>query len=205
MNTTTGYTVKGHVKIFDPQSGTVFVDRPNAVNYEVMSQALAYTLGNKGIGTIYQMAFGNGAASISSTGAITYLPPNVSGPTASLYNQTYAKIVDDTLVSNTNPTRNRIVPNHVSGRTYTDLLVQCLLDYGEPAGQQAFDNGLQTDTPYTFDELGLLGYWGTDTSGNPVTRLLTHVVFAPVTKTLNRQIQVDYTLRIQALTNLITT
>ena len=79
-----------------------------------------------------------------------------------------------------------------------------LLDYGEPAGQAAFDNSTQTDSDYIFDELGLLANYGTDSQGNVITRLLTHVIFHPVQKSLNRQIQVDYTVRIQSLTNLVT-
>jgi hypothetical protein len=68
----------------------------------------------------------------------------------------------------------------------------------------AFDNGTNFDSTYTFDELGLLANYGLDGEGNIQTRLLTHVVFAPIQKALNRQIQIDYTVRIQALTNLIT-
>ena len=93
---------------------------------------------------------------------------------------------------------------HTTGRVYTDILVQCLLDYGEPAGQAAFDNSTQTDSEYVFDELGLLANYGTDVSGGQLTRLLTHVIFHPVQKSLNRQIQIDYTVRIQSLTNLVT-
>ena len=94
--------------------------------------------------------------------------------------------------------------SHTTGRVYTDILVQCLLDYGQPAGQDAFDNSTQTDSPYIFDELGLLANYGTDSDGNVLTRLLTHVIFHPVQKSLNRQIQIDYTVRIQSLTNLVT-
>jgi len=50
----------------------------------------------------------------------------------------------------------------------------------------------------------LLANYGTDSTGAIITRLLTHVIFHPVQKSLNRQIQIDYTVRIQSLTNLVT-
>jgi hypothetical protein len=202
---TLSYKVEGFLKIYDPNSGEVLVDKHNAINYENMSEAIADTLSSRGYGEIYQMAFGNGGASVDETGVITYLPPNTTGQNAALYNQTYAKIVDDTSVFNLDPTRNKMTVFHTTGRTYTDILVQCLLDYGEPSGQAAFDNSTQTDSSYIFDELGLLANYGTDNNGNVITRLLTHVIFHPVQKSLNRQIQIDYTVRIQSLTNLITT
>jgi hypothetical protein len=198
------FKVEGFIKIYDPNTSEVFVEKKNAINYENMSIGMADSLSNRNYGSIYQMAFGNGGASVDSTGIITYLPPNSSGTNAVLYNQTYVKIVDDNSAFNTDPTRNKMTVVHTSGNLYSDILVQCLLDYGEPAGQAAFDNGTNTDSNYVFDELGLLAYYGTDGSGNTVTRLLTHVVFHPVQKSLNRQIQVDYTIRVQSLTNLIT-
>jgi hypothetical protein len=198
------YKVEGFLKIYDPNSLEVFVDKKNAINYENMSEAIADTLSSRGYGEIYQMAFGNGGASVDETGVITYLPPNTTGQNAALYNQTYAKIVDDTSVFNLDPTRNKMTVNHTTGRVYTDILVQCLLDYGEPPGQAAFDNSTQTDSDFIFDELGLLANYGTDSTGQVITRLLTHVIFHPVQKSLNRQIQIDYTVRIQALTNLVT-
>ena len=200
-------SVKGHITITDvtePDNHVVLVDKDNSINYENMSEAIADTLSDRGYGAIYQMAFGNGASSIDETGVITYLPPNTTGQNAALYNQTYAKIVDDNSVFNLDPTRNKMTVLHTSGNLYTDILVQCLLDYGEPAGQMAFDNSTATDSDYIFDELGLLANYGTDANGNPITRLLTHVVFHPVQKSLNRQIQIDYTVRIQTLTNLVT-
>lgn len=198
------YKIEGFLKIYDPNSLEVFVDKKNAINYENMSEAIADTLSSRGYGEIYQMAFGNGGASVDETGIITYLPPNTTGQNAALYNQTYAKIVDDTSVFNLDPTRNKMTVNHTTGKVYTDILVQCLLDYGEPPGQGAFDNSTQTDSDYIFDELGLLANYGTDSNGQVITRLLTHVIFHPVQKSLNRQIQIDYTVRIQALTNLVT-
>jgi hypothetical protein len=198
------YKVEGFLKIYDPNNGEIFVDKKNAINYENMSIAIADTLSSRGYGEIYQMAFGNGGASVDQTGVITYLPPNVTGQNAALYNQTYAKIVDDTSVFNLDPTRNKMTVLHTTGTVYSDILVQCLLDYGEPAGQAAFDNSTQTDSTYVFDELGLLANYGTDNNGNVITRLLTHVIFHPVQKSLNRQIQIDYTIRIQSLTNLVT-
>jgi len=198
------YKIEGFFKVYDPNNGEVFVDKHNAINYETMSEAIADTLSSRGYGEIYQMAFGNGGASVDETGVITYLPPNTTGQNAALYNQTYAKIVDDTSVFNLDPTRNKMTVSHTTGRVYTDILVQCLLDYGEPSGQDAFDNSTQTDSSYIFDELGLLANYGTDENGNVITRLLTHVIFHPVQKSLNRQIQIDYTVRIQALTNLVT-
>ena len=198
------YKIEGFLKIYDPNNGEVFVDKKNAINYENMSEAIADTLSSRGYGEIYQMAFGNGGASVSETGVITYLPPNTIGQNAALYNQTYAKIVDDTSVFNLDPTRNKMTVSHTTGKVYTDILVQCLLDYGEPSGQAAFDNSTQTDSDFIFDELGLLANYGTSTTGAVITRLLTHVIFHPVQKSLNRQIQIDYTVRIQSLTNLVT-
>jgi hypothetical protein len=201
---TLSYKIEGFLKIYDPNDGEVFVDKHNAINYENMSESIADTLSSRGYGEIYQMAFGNGGASVNETGIITYLPPNTTGQNAALYNQTYAKIVDDNSVFNLDPTRNKMTVSHITGKVYTDILVQCLLDYGEPAGQAAFDNSTQTDSSYVFDELGLLSNYGRDNDGNVITRLLTHVIFHPVQKSLNRQIQIDYTVRIQSLTNLVT-
>lgn len=197
-------SIQGFLKIFDPNTQEVFFDGKNAIHYENISVAMADALSNRGIGTIYKMAFGNGGASVDETGIITYLPPNTVGENSALYNQTYAKVVDDTNINNNNPSRNKMVINHTSGKVYTDILVQCLLDYSEPSGQAAFDNGTQLESTYVFDELGLLSYDGTDNSGNELNKLLTHVIFHPVQKSLNRQIQIDYTVRIQSLTNLIT-
>jgi hypothetical protein len=185
--------VQGHVTIKDAVTNEIFYDDHNAIHYENMSEALAQSLGNKSTGFVTNMVFGNGATAVDSTGVITYLPPNTYGQNASLYNQTYSKIVDDTNVLNTDPIRNYIEIRHTPGLIYTDIFVTCLLDYAEPSGQQAFDNSATMQGTYVFDEIGLQSNSG---------KLLTHVIFHPVQKALNRLIQIDYTIRIQTLTNL---
>lgn len=185
--------VQGHIKIIDPYTKEILVDKSNAIHYENMSEALAQSIGNKGSGVITYMAFGNGATAVDSTGVITYLPPNTFGQSAELYNQTYQKIVDNTSALNLDPARNFIEIRHTPGVIYTDVFVSCLLDYAEPTGQEAFDNSTTLSGTYVFDEIGLISESG---------KLLTHVIFHPVQKSLNRLIQVDYTIRIQTLTNL---
>jgi hypothetical protein len=190
--------VQGHVRISDPSTGEILLDKNNAIHYENMSIALAQSLADTSTGYIYQMAFGNGGSAVDPTGVITYLPPNVVGQNADLYNETYAKVVDQNSPANTDPTRNKLTVLHTSGQVYTDILVTCLLDYGEPAGQQAFDNSTNFNGEYVFDELGLKAWQGADQD----LLLITHVIFHPVQKSLNRQIQIDYTIRIQTLTDL---
>jgi hypothetical protein len=193
--------IEGFIKIHDPVTGEVLVDKKNAVHYENISIALAQTLSDRGLGYIYEMAFGNGGSSVDPTGVITYLPPNVVGLNADLYNQTYSKVVNDNSSADSDPANNKMTVLHTSGTVYTDILVQCLLDYGEPAGQQAFDNSTNFNGEFVFDELGLKTWNGAADN----LRLITHVIFHPVQKSLNRQIQIDYTLRIQTLTNLTVT
>jgi len=195
FNDKQGILLEGHIKIHDPESGEVLINKRNAIHYENMSIALAESLSNAGQGWIHEMNFGNGGTSVDPTGIITYLTPNSTGTNASLYNQTFTKVVDDRSVNNIDPARNKIETRHISGTNYTDILVTCLLDYGEPNGQEAFDTSTGTDGLYVFDELGLRAY-----SPDGTGRLLTHVVFHPIQKSLNRLIQIDYTVRVQSLT-----
>lgn len=195
FNEQNGVLLQGHIKIHDPDSGEIFVNKRNAIHYENMSLALADSLANQGEGFVNSMVFGNGGTSVDPTGIITYLSPNSTGTNASLYSQTYTKIIDDNSVNNTDPTRNKLETRHVSGTNYTDILATCLLDYGEPSGQDAIDNATGSESLYVFDELGLVSYAKSGTG-----RLLTHVVFHPVQKSLNRLIQIDYTVRVQSLT-----
>lgn len=188
--------ITGHVLIRDKDTNEVLVDKNNAINYENFSISLARTIANRPDSWIQDMVFGNGAATVSGTGTITYLPPNVIGTGAQLYNQTYFKCIDDLSPFNVDPTNNYISTAHISGLTYSDIIVTCNLGVGEPYDQEAFDNTTSLTSQYVFNELGLKAY---DPNGQGIGRLLTHVVFSPVQKSLNRQLEIVYTIRIQTV------
>ena len=195
-NETAGWHFEGHIKIFDPETGEVFQDKRNAIHYENMSVAMVNSLSNQGYGTVYQMIFGTGGTTVDPTGLITYLTPNTVGVNSSLYNQTYQKVVDQNAIENQDPVRNKMEIRHISGATYSDIVISCLLDYGEPLEQEAFDNSVDMNGEFVFDELGLKSIGQNGAEG----KLLTHVVFHPVQKSLNRLLQIDYTIRVQSLT-----
>ena len=192
MNEQIEFKIIGWVLIRDADTKEILVQKQNAINFETMSYALALSLANRPNGNIMQMVFGNGAASVSAVGTITYLPPNVTGLDAALYNQTYSKFVDDLSPLDTDPTDNFIRVNHITGNPYSDVVVTCLLGYNEPSGQEAFDDATDVIGTYIFDEIGLKTYDPISTIGY----LLSHVIFHPVQKSLNCQIEIIYTLRI---------
>ena len=199
----TGINIDGFVKIYDPITNEILVDKKNAIHYENFSEALALSVANKTTGYIFELHFGNGGSSVSSTGTIVYLPLNITGSNADLYNSTYFKIVDDTSSLNTDVDRSNMEIRHMDGAVYTDVVVNCLLDYGEPAGQSAFDNSTTLNDEYVFDEIGLKSWNPTDVADNSGLgqgKLLTHAIFHPVQKALNRLIAISYTIRIQTLT-----
>lgn len=196
----------GHVLIKNVDTGEILVDKFNAINFENMSIAIANSIADRSTGYFYSMAFGNGGSIVDSVGGITYLPPNVTGTNAQLYNQTYVQIIDDMSALNTSPTNNYITVNHVVNNTYSDVVVTCTLGYNVPNGQDAFDNSsvaanqYQSSTSssvtssqnadFIFDEFGILGF-----STNSSLPLLTHVIFHPIQKALNVSLQIVYTVR----------
>lgn len=196
-----GIYVAGHLKIFDPESGEIYIDKRNAIHYENISEAIAFSLAHRDTQYMYEMHFGNGGTAVDSTGVITYLTPNTQSQNANLYSPTFYKVIDDTdTVNNPDPLHNKMEIRHVPGNPYSDIIITCLLDYGEPATQAVFDNSTTLNDVFTFDELGIKARAPSGISG--AGKLLTHVIFHPVQKSLNRLIQIDYTVRIQTLTNL---
>lgn len=183
--------VEGHVLMTDPDTGEVILNRRNAIHLENMSVALAGSLTNftnidNQSSFINTLAFGNGGVIVDGNGNITYNETNVVDITAELYNQTYAKNVNFSVDDDSD---NNTTVVHTGGTTYTDIVVTCTLDYGEPVGQDPYDDTANQEGDFVFDEIGLVSQQG---------RLLTHLIFHPVQKSENRKIQVVYTVRITA-------
>lgn len=181
--------VEGHVLITDCDTGEVLLNRRNAIHRENMGFAVASVLTNttdtnEYEGFINTLAFGNGGIIVDGSGNITYNTVNVSDVTDELYNQTYSKNVNN---SASDDSDNNTTVVHTGGTTYSDIVVTCTLDYGEPAGQDPLDNTSDQEGDFVFDEIGLVSQQG---------RLLTHLIFHPVQKSENRKIQVVYTVRI---------
>jgi hypothetical protein len=47
-NETGGFHFEGHIKIFDPETKEVYIDKRNAIHYENMSVAMVQSLSNQG-------------------------------------------------------------------------------------------------------------------------------------------------------------
>lgn len=198
MKSNAVFQIEGFVKITDPIENKVLFEGKNSCHFENLSVAIAQSLGAGPLeptcpGFIYTMNFGNGGTTVNASGIVTYNPPNTVGATAQLYNQTYSKVVNNQFAADIDTTNNNITYNHVPGKAYTDIVVVCRLDYGEPADQLPFDNSNDINSTYAFDELGLFTYNG---------QLLTHVIFSPIIKSLNRLIDIAYTVRISTLSSL---
>lgn len=183
-------SVEGHVKIMsyadnDRSDPIELLSKRNAIHKEHMSIALARALAGEDSGHVYSMHFGSGGATIDQSGSITYSDPNVIGA-ADLNVPAYHEVVDSTRGA---PDGNTVGSRHVVGLLYTDVEIRCVLDKSEPFGQPAFDNTVTTvEGDFVFDEIGLKTSDGL---------LMTHIVFAPITKSANRVIEVVYVLRIR--------
>jgi hypothetical protein len=202
-------SVDGHVKIWNPESQEVFVDKHNAINPETMSILIANAIASYNNPYIYEMHFGNGGTIIDETGNITYKDVTVNlenGVLAGLFNATYFQVVDkdERPELNPNPTKNKIAVDHTEGLNYSDVIITCTIERSDPSttslgnltviSQENLDEATSFDGEFVFDEIGLKSK-GAD--GINTGQLLTHIVFHPVQKSANRVIQVVYTLRIR--------
>jgi hypothetical protein len=166
--------------------GEILVDKPNAVHPQNMARVIARALANESNFFINKISMGNGGTVVDSANTITYRPPrdglNPGDNTwqASLYNETYSEIVDDSSVligtgpgtsqtgdPVTTPTSGpgvRSVEDLTLGSIVSQVVITMVLNANEPSGQSPDQTSeTNTESNFTFDELGLY------TSGLPAS------------------------------------
>lgn len=207
----------GHIRILDKNTREVLRDVPNAVHYGNISWAIAHALVGLEQGFIRYMIFGSGGTTVDSAGRILYRQTNTSNiqdPNALPYNPTFFRELEPAGA----PTGNNSTV--ISGfENFADIVTTVTLTFGEPSDQDISDEVL-TRPEYVFDEIAL---YTTPTNlpnsrftpfDDPVTppdtpvgrfqseletaggRMLTHVIFHPIHKSGNRELEIEYTLRI---------
>jgi hypothetical protein len=196
-----GATAKGIVKISDPHTGEVFVHQENAIHFGNISWAITNALQGSDTGHITHMVFGSGGTSIDSSGNISYRSPNTSNlqdASAEPYQPTYWEVLSATGNS---------IATVVGTSNFSDLVTTVLIAFGEPSAsthefaQSVVDTATTTNETYIFDELALYTGLSMGTTDPfvfaPDGRMLTHVIFHPVQKASNRELQIEYTIRVQ--------
>lgn len=198
-------SIETHISIQDLDTGRVLVQGRNAVHKENMGLAISQSLANGNI--ISEMHFGNGATITGTDGGIEYRPANIIGNDADLYRPIYYRVVDALDFENGDPANNKVEVKHISGLTYTDIVVTATLDYADPAETGGTGGGFVKNLSTApvdaqaangcmrFDEIGLKSR---GTAGLDSGKLLTHFRFHPVQKTNEQRIQIVYTLRVRA-------
>lgn len=179
--------VTGHLRIWEEETGNVLLDHHNAIHAENISISIANALSNNS-GFIKELAFGNGGVRVNSNSEYLYSSPQTIGRTASLYNETYSKVVDQNSVNNVNKERNYMSVSHITGNVYSDIMIQCYLEKNEPSSQNVLNNSNEIIGEYTFSEVGLRDYQD---------NLITHICFSPINKSSNISLCFNYLLRIQ--------
>lgn len=186
----------GHIRIIDKTTNEILVDKQNAIHFGNMSWAISQALAGEDSGHVTHMVFGSGGTSIDSSGNIIYRSPNTSNlqdPNAQPYQPTYWKQfgLGGASIS--------VVPGTSN---FSDLRSNVYLAFGEPTGQMAQDQAPVTNDTYVFDEIALYTSDGGSLGDPPVFapgvgRMLTHVIFHPVQKANNRELEIEYTVRVQ--------
>ena len=189
LSDTISYKVTGHLRIWERETGKVLLDHHNAIHPENMSIALAMALAHDEKGTIKEMVFGNGGVRVNASNEFLYSAPQTIGRAASLYNQTYSKIVDQNDGRNTDKDNNYMTISHITGNVYSDILINCVLNKNEPSSQSVFNNVNEIATQeYQFSEIGLKTH---------DDMLITHICCYPILKAQNISLQIQYNLRLQ--------
>ena len=197
---------EGHITIRDKATGEVFVDKANAIHFGNIAWAITNALAGEVTGHITYIVFGSGGTSVDSAGNIAYRSPNTSNlqdPAAQPYQPTFWKSFGSSGATL------ETVPGTAN---FSDLKTTVTIAFGEPDNvapeilQDTIDRAATTNDTYVFDEIALytgtsMGSLGTLGAGDsfeflPDGRMLTHVIFHPVQKAANRELEIEYTIRV---------
>lgn len=197
-----GFKVTGHLKINSWDVGPNderrdfinHVDKCNAIHDGNMVYAIARSMiGQDSANTfaIGWIAFGDGGSEVAETGTVTYRPTNtqkVRNELADLHQRVYQKkIEDEGFTMGVSPV--------IFNTAIADINTNIVLQQGEPFGQLPMDTAVQFSDRFVFDELGFFS----NAENIEDSYMLTHIVFHPIQKSLNRVLEIDYTIRFEIL------
>tara|TARA_B100001057_G_scaffold91069_1_gene87383 strand:+ start:25809 stop:26483 length:675 start_codon:yes stop_codon:yes gene_type:complete len=211
----------GTLKISDKETGTVLVDKRNAIHPGNMAYILASALGGKPTSVnssgsspfINWMAFGNGGS--SSTTTLSYRSPRVfttydglpiTSSNSTLYSKTYQQEVASTVFApGEDMGGGNLVPDNTSKVNFKVEMshseyeaMQQLQDPSITTPETDSSTDTTSVTAFTFDEIGLMAGVSTPSGMDETkTLMVTHVTFHPVLLSANRTIVVDYTITVQ--------
>lgn len=190
-----GLAVKGHLiirDITDKLNPITVLNKTNAIHNGNMVFCMAkQMIGQDSTNThaIGWFAFGDGGSFVQQTGQITYRPTNTintRNELADLYSRVYQKKIDDEGFT-------MQVSPIVYPKAIADININLILQAGEPFGQLPMDNAVEFSDRFVFDEIGLFS----NAEDIQDSYMLTHVVFHPIQKSLNRVLEIDYTIRFE--------
>lgn len=210
--------IEGHVVIKEKATGTVLLSKKNAIHFGNMNSAFAKSLAGDSSGFITYMMFGNGGVVISGS-QIIYKAPLVSdieNVNEQMYSPTYLQKVSNgaTPAEEYDPLNFVEVPSGQGLNNFKDVVTTVTLQYGDngPTGQDVTNDSGQIGDAYVFNEISLYAgprsaLIGNNTSDSAAiqtfvsradTSMLTHVIFTPQQKSQNIDLEITYTIRVQA-------
>ena len=163
MHTEVEIEILGHVKITDPVTGKVLLDKNNAIHTINMPRALTRGLSKEPNYFIYRLALGNGGSYTTGTQQNVLKKPNDGtngdGWQSSLYNETYSIIVDSTDPKFDSTGGTGVISQEVG--TSSNVIITAYLAQSEPSGQTTTyttSTSNATDLDFNFNEMGLYCY-----------------------------------------------
>lgn len=198
-------SITGTLQVVDAASTTTIALSENDFHLENFARTIIKAISGLESGHIEEVHFGNGATTITETGGLLYKTPNVTGASASLYNDLTYKVINNKSSNFTSDkNENYIKYEQIPGSNATRIVIHFTLGYAEPAfttdankavselKYSAVDDILSTDK-FTFDEVSLMAV--DHVSGEKI--LLTHWISKPIDKIINRAMEFIYTIDLQ--------